>query len=692
MAIIQTGNPSPLGATWDGQGTNFAVFSEHATQVDVCLFDSQGMETRLSLPGRAGAIWHGYVPGVIPGTAYGFRAHGPYLPHEGQRFNPNKLLLDPYARAIQGQVEWSPEVFGYRVGGPHGDLEPDARDSAAWVPKSLVHTDTFDWEGDQRPNTPLHRSILYEAHVKGLTQLHPDVPSELRGTYAGLASPAMIDYLTRLGITAIELLPVHQFIQDSFLHEKGLRNYWGYNSIGFFAPHNDYSSSGDRGGQVDEFKQMVKALHRAGIEVILDVVYNHTAESHHNGPTLSFRGLDNRAYYWLNEHHWRYYRDFTGTGNSINANHPVVLQMIFDSLRYWVEEMHVDGFRFDLVVTLGRTQHGFNSEHPFFQRIRADEVLSQVKLIAEPWDIGEWGYQLGGFPAGWSEWNDRFRDTVRDIWGRARSRPYDLVRRFTGSPDLYRPTQRSPLASINLITAHDGFTLHDVVSYRVKHNQANLEDNRDGHDYNHSENWGVEGLTHSRRINRIRARQVRNMLATLLLSQGVPMLLAGDEIGNSQQGNNNAYCQDNEIGWLSWPQMDAELLAYVQGLIRVRKSLAVFQNADWLDTGDGLGLDGSARIEWRSSGGRPLTPGQLDREPMIPMQARLYSDSETVLVLFNPTPKSHRFRLPGRANTGHTWQRLVTSDPETEPGQFNCPAGSRLSLKRYSLQVWQAAG
>src|SRR5712671_590692 len=576
------GYPYPLGATWLGNGVNFAIFSEMATSVDLCLFDNIDApqeNIRIPMTEQTDQVWHVFLPDVRPGQLYGYRVYGPYDPERGMRFNSSKLLIDPYAKAIAGQVNWADEMFGYVVGDANEDLARDFRDDAWGMPKAAVIDHAFDWGTDKRPGIPLHSSIIYEMHVKGFTRLCPDVPPELRGTYAGVGSAGAIKYLTDLGITAVELLPVHQHIDDKVLVDRGLKNYWGYNTIGFFAPHAAYSSSGQMGEQVSEFKAMVRALHRAGIEVILDVVYNHTAEGNHLGPTLSFRGIDNPAYYRLVPDDPRYYMDYTGTGNTLNMRHPRVLLLIMDSLRYWVLEMHVDGFRFDLAATLARELHEVDRLGAFLDIIHQDPVLSQVKLIAEPWDLGEGGYQVGNFPVGWAEWNDRYRDTVRSYWKGDEGVVGDLAYRLTGSSDLYAHSGRRPYASINFVTAHDGFTLQDLVSYNDKHNEANGEDNRDGNNNNHSWNCGVEGPTDDPNILALRAKQKRNFLATLFLSQGVPMMYAGDAMGHTQMGNNNAYCQDNEISWLNWglqPQ-DRDLLAFVQRMINLRKRHPVFR-------------------------------------------------------------------------------------------------------------------
>ena len=546
---VWPGDSYPLGATYDGAGTNFGLFSEVADRVELCLFDDDGTETRVDLHEVDGFVWHGYLPGVSPGQRYGYRVHGPYNPAEGKRCNPHKLLIDPYAKAIEGQVSWGQPVFSYQFG--HPDRRNNA-DSAPYVPRSVVVNPYFDWNLDRPPRTPYYETVIYEAHVRGLTREHPVIPDEQRGTYLGLAHPAVISHLKGLGVTAVELMPVHQFVTDSHLNEKGLGNYWGYNTIGFFAPHNAYSASGIRGQQVQEFKTMVRALHQAGIEVILDVVYNHTAEGNHLGPTLSFRGIDNAGYYRLMDDDRRYYMDTTGTGNSLLMRHPHVLQMIMDSLRYWVLDMHVDGFRFDLAATLARQFYEVDRLSAFFDLVQQDPVVSQVKLIAEPWDVGDGGYQVGNFPPLWSEWNGKYRDTIRDFWrGQPATLP-EFASRLTGSSDLYQQDSRRPVASVNFVTCHDGFTLTDLVSYDHKHNEANGEDGRDGTDDNRSWNCGAEGPTEDKAILALRARQKRSFLATLLLSQGVPMLLAGDEMGRTQRGNNNAYCQDNEISWVDW--------------------------------------------------------------------------------------------------------------------------------------------
>jgi len=575
--IVWPGRPYPLGASWDGEGVNFALFSESAQKVELCLFDQFGRREihRVLLREQTDQVWHCYLPEARPGLLYGYRVHGPYEPTKGFRFNRNKLLLDPYAKQIQNSLKWHDSHFGYRVGHRNEDLSFDRRDSAPGMLKAVVVDPAFTWGADRPPHTPWHRTIIYEVHVKGFTIRHPEVPAGLRGTYAALATAPVIDHLTQLGVTAVELMPVHTFVDDRHLIERGLRNYWGYNSIGFFAPEPRYCPT----GTINDFKTMVKTLHSARIEVILDVVYNHTAEGNHLGPTLSFRGIDNPAYYRLVPDDPRYYMDYTGTGNTLNMRHPRVLQLIMDSLRYWVLEMHVDGFRFDLAATLARELHEVDRLGAFLDIIHQDPILSQVKLIAEPWDLGEGGYQVGKFPVGWAEWNDKYRDVVRSYWKGDGGLIGELAYRITGSSDLYARSGRKPYASINFVTAHDGFTLHDLVSYNSKHNEANGEENRDGSDNNRSWNCGVEGPTDDPEVNRLRARQKRNFMATTLLSQGVPMLLAGDEIGRTQAGNNNAYCQDNEISWVDWTpeHMDLDTLGFVRQLIALHKEHAVFR-------------------------------------------------------------------------------------------------------------------
>jgi isoamylase len=602
------GSPYPLGATFDGSGTNFALFSEVAERVQLCLFDEDRAETRIEVTEVDAHVWHCYLPQVQPGQRYGYRVHGPHTPEHGQRCNPNKLLLDPYARATEGRIQWHPSLFGYDLGYP--DSRND-EDSAPHVVLGVVTSPYFDWDGDRRLNIPYNESVIYEAHVKGMTKLHPDVPEELRGTYAGMAHPAVVDHLTKLGVTAVELMPVHQFVHDAVLLERGLRNYWGYNTLAFFAPHEEYASV-HAGGQVQEFRAMVKALHAAGIEVLLDVVYNHTAEGNHLGPTLSFRGIDNAAYYRLVDNDKRHYLDYTGTGNSLNAGHPHALQLVMDSLRYWVTEMHVDGFRFDLAATLAREFYDVDRLATFFELVQQDPVVSQVKLIAEPWDIGPGGYQVGNFPPQWSEWNGKYRDSVRDFW-RGEGNLGEVASRLAGSADLYEQSGRRPFASINFVTAHDGFTLRDLVSYNDKHNEANGEDNRDGESHNRSWNRGVEGPTDDVEVLTLRARAQRSFLATLLLSQGVPMLHYGDELGRSKQGNNNTYAQDNELTWIDWGQVDRPLVEFTSAVAKLRAGHPTFRRKRFFtgravrrQEGEGERLND---IVWLHPDGQPMEEG-----------------------------------------------------------------------------------
>lgn len=599
---VWPGSPQPLGATFDGGGTNFAVFSEVADHVDLCLFDEHDNESRIPLPEVTGYVWHGYLPSVRPGQRYGLRVYGPYRPNEGLRCNPAKLLIDPYAKAICGELVWDEALFGYRFGDPDGP--PNLHDSAPYMPRCMVINPYFDWGHDRAPRIPWEETVIYELHVRGSTLLADALPPRLRGTYAGLGHPAMIDYLESLGVTAVELQPVHQYVDEHALVQRGLRNYWGYNPIAYFAPHQSYISEPDPQAQVLEFKQMVKNLHRAGIEVILDVVYNHTAEGNHLGPTLSFRGLDNPAYYRLAEDP-RHYVDFTGCGNSFNMRSAQVLKLFLDSLRYWVIEMHVDGFRFDLAAALARELHAVDRLAAFMNLIQQDPVISQVKLIAEPWDVGEGGYQVGNFPVGWSEWNGRYRDTLRDYWRGANRTLAEFASRLTGSSDLYESTGRLPHASINYVTAHDGFCLRDLVSYDNRHNDANGEDNRDGEADNRSWNCGVEGYTDDPQVLALRARMRRNLLISLLLSEGVPMLLAGDEVGHTKHGNNNTYCQDNALSWIDWKQSDLELLELTRGLIRFRREHPVFRRPRWFH---GRSVRGTALsdIGWFRPGGEPM--------------------------------------------------------------------------------------
>jgi glycogen operon protein len=577
---IWPGTAYPLGATYDGSGTNFALFSEVAERVELCLFTPDGDETRFELPEVDGFVWHAFLPGVEPGQRYGYRVYGPYDPANGQRCNPNKLLLDPYAKAIDGTIEWDESLFGYHF----GDVDSvNNDDSAAHMPKCVVISPFFDWANDRSPRRPYAESVIYEAHVKGMTELHPEIPDEMRGTYAGMAHPVIIDHLTSLGITTLELMPVHHFSNDSFLVDKNLSNYWGYNTVGFFAPDSKYSSSNNPGGQVQEFKAMVRALHDADIEVILDVVYNHTGEGNHMGPTLSFRGIDNAAYYRLVEDSPQHYMDYTGTGNTLNVRQPHALQLIMDSLRYWVTEMHVDGFRFDLASALAREFYDVDRLSSFFDLVQQDPVVSQVKLIAEPWDVGPGGYQVGNFPPQWTEWNGKYRDTVRDFWRGEPATIGEFAARITGSADLYETSGRRPVASINFVTAHDGFTLRDLVSYNEKHNENNLDDNNDGESHNRSWNCGVEGPTDDAKVLELRAQQQRNFIATMFISQGVPMVCHGDELGRTQGGNNNGYCQDNEITWIDWAKVDVDLLAFTRQMATLRREHPVFRRRRFFD-------------------------------------------------------------------------------------------------------------
>ncbi|MCQ1949301.1 MULTISPECIES: glycogen debranching protein GlgX [Arthrobacter] len=608
---VWPGDAYPLGATYDGNGTNFALYSEVADSVTLCLFDEDGTEHQVRLTEVDGYVWHCYLPQVMPGQKYGYRVDGPNDPENGNRCNPNKLLLDPYAKAVAGEIDWDQALFGYNFGDEHSRNDED---SAPHMMMGVVINPFFDWDGDRKPKVPYHQSVIYEAHVKGLTELHPDVPEDQRGTYAGVAHPSVIAHLQKLGVTAIELMPVHQFVNDSTLQEKGLSNYWGYNTIGFFAPHNTYSATGDQGQQVQEFKAMVRALHLAGIEVILDVVYNHTAEGNHMGPTLSFRGIDNASYYRLVEDDKKYYMDYTGTGNSLNVGNPHSLQLLMDSLRYWVTEMHVDGFRFDLASTLAREFYDVDRLSAFFELVQQDPVVSQVKLIAEPWDVGPGGYQVGNFPPQWTEWNGKYRDTVRDFWRGEPSTLGEFASRITGSADLYESSARRPVASINFVTAHDGFTLHDLVSYNEKHNEANGEDNNDGESHNRSWNCGVEGPTDDPGVLSLRARQQRNFLATLLLSQGVPMIAHGDELGRTQQGNNNTYAQDSELSWINWETMDAPLLEFTAAVNTLRAEHPTFRRRRFFDgrpvrRGEGEALPD---IVWLNEDGTTMSPDDWD--------------------------------------------------------------------------------
>ncbi len=699
MTEVWPGRAFPLGATWDGSGTNFSIFSEHAERVELCLFDGDDEEVRVELSERTAHTWHGFLPGVGPGQRYGFRVHGPYEPKTGDRFNPAKLLLDPYAKSIDGPVRWdAANVLPY-VPTDHddADLERDDEDDVDAVPKSVVIDPRFDWEGDRRPNTPLHESVIYETHVKGFTMLHPEVREELRGTYAGLASVPALNYLRDLGVTAVELLPVHQIVDESFLFDRGLSNYWGYSTIGFFAPHSEYAATGQHGQEVREFKGMVKALHRAGIEVILDVVYNHTGEGNHLGPMLSFKGVDNRSYYRLVPDDPRHYMDYTGTGNTLNAQHPSVLRLIMDSLRYWVTECHVDGFRFDLASALARELYDVDRLSAFFDVIHQDPVLSQVKLIAEPWDVGPGGYQVGNFPVLWSEWNGIYRDLMRDFW-RGQASVGEFASRLTGSSDLYEDDGRHPFASINFITAHDGFTLRDLVSYNDKHNEANLEGNRDGTDDNRSWNCGVEGESDDPEINALRARQQRNFLATLILSQGTPMLLGGDEFGRTQHGSNNAWCQDNEISWFDWSLLEEnrDLHEFVRTLIVLRRAHPVFRRRQYLQGTDEDG-SGLPDVWWFRTDGHRMTKSDWEsgertvgmflngEEIASPDEKGERILDESFLLLFNAHHEDVTFTLPNR-RFGERWALVLsTTDPDAEPNSLEVDALEDLVVGQRSL-------
>ncbi len=693
------GSAYPLGATFDGTGTNFAIFSEIAERIELCLFDDRGTETKIPLREMDAFVWHAYLPHIQPGQRYGYRVHGPYNPSQGLRCNPNKLLLDPYAKAVTGQIDWDPSLFSYKMGEP--DSYNDA-DSAQHMMHGVVINPFFDWAGDRMPKIPYHRSVIYEAHVKGLTMLHPDVPEYQRGTYAGIAHPSVIAHLQKLGITAIELMPVHQFVQDSTLIDKGLSNYWGYNTIGFFAPHNQYTSGGDLGQQVPEFKNMVRALHAAGIEVILDVVYNHTAEGNHLGPTVSFRGIDNGAYYRLVEESPQYYMDYTGTGNSLNVRQPHSLQLLMDSLRYWVNEMHVDGFRFDLAATLAREFYEVDRLSTFFELVQQDPIVSQVKLIAEPWDVGPGGYQVGNFPPQWTEWNGKYRDTVRDLWRGEPAAMGEFASRLTGSADLYENSGRRPVASINFVTAHDGFTLRDLVSYNEKHNEANGENSQDGESHNRSWNSGAEGDTTDSNVLAIRARQQRNFITTLLLSQGVPMLLGGDEMGRTQRGNNNAYCQDTELTWVHWDQADQGLIEFTALVSELRRKHPTFRRQRFfqgkpVSRGAGEPLPDIAWLrpsgeemsgsDWDSGFGRSIAVflngngihGRDDRGQYV------YDDN--FLMFFNAHDESIDFHIPGDEFSGgwhvvvDTGGLITDTDPLSPGAQLPVPAKAMVVLR-----------
>ena len=700
---VWPGQPYPLGATFDGTGTNFALFSEGAEKVELCLFDELGTETRIDVAAQDSYVWHCYLPTVQPGQRYGYRVHGPWNPAEGQRFNSAKLLLDPYAKAVSGQIDWDQALFSYDFGDEDSFNDED---SAPHMMMGVVINPFFNWEGDRTPRTPYHKSVIYEAHVKGLTQQHPEVPEEQRGTYAGVAHPAVIAHLKKLGITAIELMPVHQFVQDSTLLDQGLRNYWGYNTIGFFAPHNEYHSTNDLGGQVQEFKAMVRALHQADIEVILDVVYNHTAEGNHMGPTLSMKGIDNQAYYRTVEGDQKFYMDYTGTGNTLNVRHPHSLQLIMDSLRYWVTEMHVDGFRFDLASALAREFYDVDKLATFFELVQQDPVVSQVKLIAEPWDVGPGGYQVGNFPPQWTEWNGKYRDTVRDFWRGEPATLGEFASRITGSADLYEHSGRRPFASINFVTAHDGFTLRDLVSYNEKHNEANGEGNNDGESHNRSWNCGVEGPTDDPEVLALRSRQQRNYLATLLLSQGTPMVLHGDELGRTQDGNNNTYCQDNELSWINWDTMDGPLTEFVAAVTHLRHDHPSFRRSEFFDGRPvEMDADDTGRpmpdIAWLTTDGAPLKPADWD-EPLsrsfgmwlngngiagVDMRGRPITDVNFI-VYFNSNPEPVKVKLPP-VRYGRQWEEVIDTAGKYADGQIR-KARTSITLDGKSMVVLRA--
>ena len=704
MTRARPGTPAPLGATWDGEGTNFAIYSEHATRVELCLFNHAGDAVAaecIALPERTGQVWHAYLPDVRPGQAYAYRVHGPDAPNEGHRFNPAKLLLDPYARAISGTIEWSDVLSGHpeRTTDPQRDLVIDTRDSAGAMPKCLVIEPGFSWGGDQPPRTPWHRTVIYECHVKAMTMLHPEVPEQLRGTYLGLATDPIIDHLARLGVTAIELLPVHQMFTERRLAEMGLTNYWGYSSIGYFAPDIRFATaSGAPGRQVDEFKTMVKRFHRAGIEVILDVVYNHTGEGNHLGPTLSFRGLDNTTYYWLKPENRRLYTDFTGCGNTVDVRHHPTLQLVVESLRYWVSEMHVDGFRFDIAPVLGRGDHGFNPAAEFFDLVRQDPLLSQVKLIAEPWDLGPDGYQVGRFPVGWSEWNGKYRDTVRRFWRGDTGQVGELASRLSGSSDLYGHNGRGPEASVNFVTCHDGFTLHDLVSYETKHNEANGEDNRDGTDQSWSRNWGVEGPAAATHIVRMRERIKRTLLATLAFSQGVPMISHGDELGRTQSGNNNAYCHDGPLTWIDWKlePLDRELLEFTRTVFALRAANPVLRRRTFFSH-EPAGPEHARDLTWLRADGGEMTAAEWEdpANHLLGMLIRGEASDETdqrgrrlngdpILLLLNGGGRTKSFTLPAIGRPG-AWTRLIDTAPQApRPVQED-----RVSLVPHSLVLFR---
>ena len=705
---LRPGRPHPLGATWRGDGTNFAVFSANATGIDVCLYgdDETTPYRTVPLPECTNQVWHGLLPDVRPGSRYLLRAHGAYDPRAGHRFNPAQALVDPYARAIEGETTWEPPMYSYELAAPDDNLVMNETPNDAYMPKCVVIADDFQWGDDRAPNVPWLETVIYETHVKGMTRNHPDIPEEIRGTYRGLGHPAVTGYLTSLGITTVELLPIHSFVDDHFLVQKSLRNYWGYSTLGYFAPESRYASDAGGGGQVREFKEMVKALHAAGIEVLLDVVYNHTCEGNHLGPTLSLRGLDNSSYYRLLPGNPEYYLDFTGTGNSLNVAHPQVLKLIMDSLRYWTTEMHVDGFRFDLATTIGRESYNFDPYGAFFDAVHQDPVLSQVKLIAEPWDIGEDGYQVGNFPLPWSEWNDRFRDGVRSYWQMNSGAVSDMGSRLTGSSDLYERSGRGPQASINMVTAHDGFTLHDVVSYNDKHNEANGEFNQDGHTNNVAANYGMEGPTEDAAIFAIRSRQQRNMLATLILAQGVPMLLGGDEINRTQKGNNNAYCQDNETSWFNWnlTEPDKQLKQFVTLLTTVRRDHSLLRRRRFFK---GLPEDPSKFKDatWIKPDGKEMTDEDWhagSSSIALRMAGDAFDESDdagmpitepTLLLLLHAGPDPLEFTLPlvEREEATTNWSVIVDTDQSTGESTAVHPSLGKIIVPGRTIMVLEGS-
>ncbi|PYV89963.1 MAG: glycogen debranching enzyme GlgX [Acidobacteria bacterium] len=704
---VRPGNPYPLGATWDGAGVNFAIFSEHATKVELCLFDSpeaQHESARITLPEQTDLVWHGYLPDILPGQLYGCRVHGPYEPSLGHRFNPNKVVLDPYAKAIGRSIQWRNEMYGYRIGDSDGDLSMDDRDNAAYAPLAALVNTAFAWGNDRHPRIPWHKTVIYEVHVKGFTKLHPRVPRKMRATYSGFSSEPAIAHLKELGVTAVELMPVHHHAYDRHLVGRGLTNYWGYNTLAFFAPEIRYAMASAPAGSVSEFKTMVRNLHAAGLEVILDVVYNHTAEGNHLGPTLSLRGIDNASYYRLVPDNRRCYIDYTGCGNTLNMVHPRVLQLIMDSLRYWVLEMHVDGFRFDLASTLARELHEVDKLGAFFDIIHQDPVLSQVKLIAEPWDLGEGGYQVGNFPVGWTEWNGKYRDAIRRFWKGDGGVVSELATRLGGSSDLYGSSGRRPYASVNFVTCHDGFTLHDLVSYNHKHNEANGENSADGENNNLSWNCGAEGPTNDKRINALREKQKRNFLATLMLSQGVPMLCGGDELGRTQLGNNNAYCQDNEISWFHWDltPVQNDLLEFTRYLVRLRKTQPVLMRRRFFQ-GRSIRGAGVKDIAWFEPSGREMTDADWNAHSAHCLGVFLNGkelqeideeggpiEGDTLFVMFNAQHETISFALP-MPGPDDVWERILDTAEKRWKRRQRLRDHS-YKLRSRSLAVFRLAG